>query len=248
MTRRVNCQRIGDDVGKAVAAAFQGAGLDKLLRSNARVAIKPNFTYLYHRPGVTTSPEVLRELVRIIRQATDKIVIVETDGGFGAWKAAEASQGHGLPDLTRQFGVRAVNLNEEPSEAIDVQVRHRRCSPPLPVRLLHETDVFITVPVPELHSMTRVSLALKNQWGCVPGTMRLRRHHLFNEAISAINSALRPVVVGDGTFFLDGNGPMEGTSAGWALSSPQVTRGRSTAMWSRSWASTGAQSAISAAR
>ena len=152
MTRRVHCQCIGNDVGRAVAAAFQGAGLDKLLRSNARVAIKPNFTYPYHKPGVTTSPEVLRELVRLIHQSTDKIVIVETDGGYGAWQAAEAFQGHGLADLRREFGVRAVNLNEEPSERIDFKVRHRRCRLPLPVRLLHETDVFITVPVPKIHS------------------------------------------------------------------------------------------------
>jgi uncharacterized protein (DUF362 family) len=33
---------------------------------------------------------------------------------------------------------------------------------------------------------------------------------VFNEAIVAINRALRPVVLGDGTYFLDKNGPMQG--------------------------------------
>jgi uncharacterized protein (DUF362 family) len=40
--------------------------------------------------------------------------------------------------------------------------------------------------------------------------MRLRRHFEFDRAIVAINGRLRPAVVGDGTFFLDRNGPMDG--------------------------------------
>jgi uncharacterized protein (DUF362 family) len=41
--------------------------------------------------------------------------------------------------------------------------------------------------------------------------MRLRRHYIFNDAIVAINQALKPVVVADGTYFLDENGPLDGT-------------------------------------
>jgi len=58
--------------------------------------------------------------------------------------------------------------------------------------------------------MTGLSLAYKNQWGCIPDVMRLRRHHVFDDGIVAINKTLKPVVLGDGTFFLDRHGPLNG--------------------------------------
>jgi hypothetical protein len=77
--------------------------------------------------------------------------------------------------------------------------------------LLHETDVFITMPVPKVHVMTGVSLAFKNQWGCLPSTMRLREHPQFDHKILAINRLLKPrLVVFDGAHFLDRTGPMFG--------------------------------------
>jgi uncharacterized protein (DUF362 family) len=160
---------------------------------------------------VTTSPVVVREPVRILRAITSHIAIVETDGGYGAWKVADAFKGHGIDQLEREFGVKAVNLCDEPREMIHFRSRRQDCELPLPTRLLHHTDVFITMPVPKIHCMTGLTLAYKNQWGCIPDIMRLRRHYIFNDAIVAINQALKPEVLGDGTYFLDDNGPMAGT-------------------------------------
>jgi uncharacterized protein (DUF362 family) len=40
--------------------------------------------------------------------------------------------------------------------------------------------------------------------------MRLRRHYIFDDAIVAINQALKPAVLADGTYFLDTSGPLDG--------------------------------------
>jgi len=56
-----------------------------------------------------------------------------------------------------------------------------------PVFLLDEVDVFVILPVPKVHVMTRVSLGFKNQWGCQPGAMRLRDHPASAKKILAIN-------------------------------------------------------------
>jgi len=103
-----------------------------------------------------------------------------------------------------------VNLCDGEKEHIDVLSGRETYQVPLPVLLLRETDVFITMPVPKIHAMTIVSLGYKNQWGCVPDIMRLRRHFIFNDAIVAINRALQPAVLGDGSVFLDQHGPMDG--------------------------------------
>jgi uncharacterized protein (DUF362 family) len=211
MTRhRVCCVETGDDLRAAVRAALDGAGvLDRVSRTT-RVAIKPNLTYPFYKEGVTTSPAVVRACVETLLERTPHIRIVETDGGYGVWLAREAFEGHGLYAIADELGVVVSNLCEEPSEDLSFDVGGRTHRLPLPSSLLHDTDVFITMPVPKIHCMTGLTLAYKNQWGCIPDTMRLRRHHIFDHAIVAINQALKPVVLGDGTYFLDRSGPMEG--------------------------------------
>jgi len=198
------------DLRTTIKQAMDWCGIFDRISNSTRISIKPNLTYPYYKAGVTTSPEVLYELVRILKEYTDHIAICETDGGYGAWKAEKAFEGHHLYKIQDKFDVKIVNLCKEDSELITFNSRLRSHQIPLPVRLLHHTDLFISVPVPKIHAMTGLTLSYKNQWGCVPDVMRLRRHYIFNDAIVAINKALKPIVLSDGTYFLDQNGPMDG--------------------------------------
>ena len=210
VSHRVALIKIEQDLTCAIRSAMQGARLFERVTSSTRVALKPNFTYPYYKPGVTTSPRIIRELVKILREYTAHIAVVETDGGYGAWQAIAAYAGHGLYEIRDEFGIEVVNLNDEPREPISFRSGRQTHQLPLPTRLLHETDLFITMPVPKIHCMTGLTLSYKNQWGCVPDIMRLRRHYIFDDAIVAINRALKPAVLADGTNFLDRNGPMDG--------------------------------------
>ena len=92
----------------------------------------------------------------------------------------------------------------------------------MPKILTDEIDAFITLPVPKVHAMTQISLSYKNQWGCVPNVMRLRYHPVFNEAIFAVNQAIKnKYSIIDGTYGLTRSGPMVGDSfkLGWLLAS-----------------------------
>lgn len=198
------------DLSAAIRASLEGAGVLLRITPHSRIALKPNLTYPYHRPGVTTSPLVIRETVRILRQFTPHISIVESDGGYGAWAATEAFAGHNLHALQDEFGVELVNLCAEDREDISFRSHGNEYRLPLPKRLLHETGLLLSMPVPKIHCMTGLTLSYKNQWGCIPDTMRLRRHYIFDDAIVAINRALRPAVLADGSYFLDRNGPMDG--------------------------------------
>lgn len=207
---RVSCTEIGDDLRRAVKTALEESGILARISSTSRVAIKPNFTYPFYKPGVTTSPRMIRACAEIVLERTRHVRIVETDGGYGVWTAKEAFAGHGMDRLADELGVTVSNLCDEPSEYISFHARGRDYRLPLPSSLLHETDVMISMPVPKIHCMTGLTLGYKNQWGCIPDTMRLRRHFIFDAAIVAINQALRPAILGDGTWFLDRNGPMDG--------------------------------------
>ena len=207
---RVALAKTNGDLAGAIRLAAQQAGLLEGITSTTRVALKPNLTYPYYQPGITTSPSVMRETVKLLRDFTSYLAIVETDGGYGAWQAREAFTSHQLYDLGKEYDIEIVNLCDEPREMIHFVAGKRTQQISLPARLLHETDLFISMPVPKIHAMTGLTLAYKNQWGCVPDIMRLRRHYVFDDAMVAINKALKPAILADGTYFLDRNGPMDG--------------------------------------
>ena len=183
---------------------------ETLVPSDARIFLKPNLTWKVPMAGVTTTPAFIEAVVHLLRSRSRRITVVESDGGYHSFHAEEAFQTHGLYDLAARYGIDVVNLSHLPSESITVDV-DGPVSVELPSLLVQESDVFITLPVPKVHVMTRVSLGFKNQWGCQPGTMRLRNHPDFARKVLAINKLLRPkVALFDGTYFLDKTGPMTG--------------------------------------
>lgn len=208
---KVWVDRTSESVEGDLTKALEWLKWTEIIPLNARVSIKPNLTYPFYKPGVTTSPILLEATVKIIRTRTDRITIVESDGGSYAWPAQQAFKGHQIDKICAQYGARAVNLTEAPREWVETEILGRRIRLEMSSPLLHETDVFITMPVPKVHVMTHVSLGFKNQWGCLPDVKRLRNHHDFAYKVLAINKLLNPqLVIFDGTYFLNRTGPMEG--------------------------------------
>jgi uncharacterized protein (DUF362 family) len=77
--------------------------------------------------------------------------------------------------------------------------------------MLHDFDVTVNIPVPKMHFVVGYTGAVKNHWGLIPDTMRLRNHFLFSDAIyEIIRQASPEIVITDGTFFMDRNGPVRG--------------------------------------
>jgi uncharacterized protein (DUF362 family) len=209
--QRVWISKTEDALDREVAAALKWLDWESIVAKDARVSIKPNLTYPIHKPGVTTSPRMLEAVIRLFNSRTRNINIVEADGGSYAWPADEAFKGHGIDAMCDRYGARAVNLTNYPRENVETEIAGRRVSIEMSRLLTRETDVFITMPVPKLHMMTRVSLGLKNQWGCIPDVKRLRNHADFAHKVLAINQILKPrFAIFDGTWFLDRSGPLEG--------------------------------------
>jgi len=205
---RVSCQ---DEIRDAISAALEWIGWETIVEPNARVFLKPNLTWATHSPGVTTLPAVLEAVVSVVRTRTCKITIGESDGGYHAFRAEEAFRNHGVYEIADRYDAQVVNLSRMETEVAETSVESRNVQVELPSLLLHDVDVFISIPVLKVHAMTRVSLGFKNQWGCIPDAMRLRYHPEFNLRIVAINKILNPqIAVYDGTYFLDKNGPIAG--------------------------------------
>lgn len=198
------------DYGPRLREGLEWIEWQRIVAPQARVFIKPNLTAPRYRPGVTTSPELLKTLVSILLERTDRIAIGESDGGLGGFTAEEAFAGHGLYSLVSR-GVNLINLSRQPRVLFREQVHRRLLRMELPRLLLEEVDVFIDVPVLKTHVITQISIGFKNLWGCLPDSRRLLHHAVLNEALPALARKLRPrICVADGFYAMDGPGPLFG--------------------------------------
>ncbi len=208
---RVFLERADSDVKASLQRGLQYIEWDRYVNSKSTVFIKPNFTFPRHIEGVTTSPELLRSLLQLLKGKAGRVILGESDGANHAFTAEEALEGHGMYDICKEEGAEAVSLSGMPSTTIESSVLGKKVQVQLPDLLLHDIDCFISVPVFKVHAMTTVTLSLKNSWGCVPDTMRCLLHQDLAHKLALIADRLKPrIVIIDGLYSLDKHGPMYG--------------------------------------
>jgi uncharacterized protein (DUF362 family) len=181
------------------------------IRNDSTVFIKPNFTYPFYKEGITTNPIVLKELLSIIKDRAERVIVGESDGGNHSFSADAAFKGHGMHEICKETGAELVNLSTLPSRFIEDNIQGRRVKVQVPDLLVDGVDCFISVPVLKVHVMTTITLSMKNLWGCYPDTMRCLHHKYLSRKLALLTKVLNPkIVLIDGTYALNGHGPMYG--------------------------------------
>jgi uncharacterized protein (DUF362 family) len=208
MTNRsiVAAETVGEDVPGAVRRALEAAEWTKAVPKGADVALKVNLGWDLFIPGSITSPLVTEALIEAIRGHVARIYMVESDQVLE--DVEKAYHDSGMAEVCRRTGVRWVNMTRgattphvEPGNAV-----LKRIEVP---QILKDT-VLITVPVMKTHAKTRLSGAIKNQWGCI-GKMRHEYHLVLDDALADLNFVMRPALAFmDATVALEGNGPKSG--------------------------------------
>ena len=210
---RVFLHSLGDDYLSVIRQGFEWMGLGARLKRGNTVFIKPNLTFPIFRKGVMTNPDCIEAIVVALKDYTDRIVIGEADsGGYNRFSIDAVLEKTGIKNLETKYGIRVVNLSHLPWRNIHFRYQRRWVQVPFSALLLDEIDLFVTVPVPKVHMNSGVSMAVKNQWGCIPEpSVRLKLHPMLEKVLYEINNRLPPsLVVIDGKYGLNHCGPMEG--------------------------------------
>lgn len=181
------------------------------VKKDSTVFIKPNFTYPYYKEGITTSPELIKYLLEILKDRADNVILGESNGGNHSFTADDSFKGHHMHEICEDTGVELINLSNMPSRFVEEEIGGKKVKVLLPDILLDDVDCFISVPVLKVHVMTNVTLSMKNLWGCYPDTMRCLHHQNLSEKLTLITKSLNPkIILMDGKYALDGHGPMYG--------------------------------------
>ena len=181
-------------------------GIDRFVKPNSRVLIKPNLLMAKEPEfGITTHPEVVRAVVRILKEINCKMIIGDSPSAWG-------KQIENVDAVYEKTGIKQV-AQEQGIEIVRFDKSRWRKNFPL-TTWLDECDYFISIPKLKTHHVTVLTGAIKNLFGLVPGIykMELHKRHCerdnFAKILVDIYEQAKPALtVVDGIVAMEGNGP-----------------------------------------
>lgn len=152
-------------------------GVTKMIDPNATVILKPNAGHAAPpETSVCTNPEVVRAVIREVKKAKPKRIIVAEAAAIGC-DTMECFEVSGIGAVAREEGVELYDIKSD-KDLVDVAVRGYRSNikkVKLP-RLLIEAEHIINLPILKAHASMVFSCALKNIKGVVQDAVHLQMH------------------------------------------------------------------------
>lgn len=202
-------------------------GIGKFVSEGERVAIKPNLIMMKDPDeAATTHPQLIRAVAELVAEAGACAVIAESPGGpFNEKLLKITYKKCGIIEAAELSGAE-LNYNTEVSErAFPEGKLLKRITV---VNEIANADKVINVCKLKTHSMAKMTGAVKNMFGAIPGTMKaeyhLNRSNItdFADALIDICLMIKPVLnIMDAVDCMEGKGPTGGSPrhAGLIMSS-----------------------------
>ena len=188
-------------------------GLDRFVRPGERILLKPNIL-AGDAPerAVTTHPSVLAGTVRLFRAGGASLVFGDSPG---MENAVHAARGSGL----QEAGIRAGAELGEFGAGRTLENPEGSLVSSLPIaQAVHACDGLVNLPKLKTHQLTRITGAVKNPFGCIPGKRKALYHVQFQDVLefsgflAELSLRLKPRLhVMDAIVAMERNGPRNGT-------------------------------------
>ena len=199
----------GQDYGAITRAAINAVGgMGRFVKPGNTVVVKPNMGW-DRKPeqAATTHPLVVKSLVEECLKAGAKRVKVFDNPCNDARRSYENS---GIPDALKDMkNVEVKFMEDERYKKVDLKGVFLK-----EWELYGEAlsaDVFINAPIAKHHSLTGLTLALKNMMGIMGGN-RGFIHRQIEDALADVNSVVKShLVLIDATRILTAHGPTGGS-------------------------------------
>ena len=200
-----------------IAAKIQ-SGLEAIgcaLPRSAKVLIKPNvLSQNYPSQCTTTHPAVIDALCGLLADNGCALTIGESSAFWQPGHTRRAFTTSGIADVAKRHGAALVAF-EEDGGTLRRREGNAVLKEVLLTRRLDENDFLINVPKLKTHSFFRLSGAVKNLFGLVPGGAKYEYHFIggftrdaFGEKLADIAALARPYLsILDAITGLEGLGP-----------------------------------------
>jgi len=187
-------------------------GINSLFSSEEKILLKPNIL-VGDKPekGITTHPSILAGLADLLLE--QKLSITYGDSpGFGSLK--RGSESSGIKTVFDERGIKSADF----STINYVTFPEGNILKKIPLaKGVTDSDCIVSVSKMKTHGFTRITGAVKNQFGCVPGLIKGEFHVKmpditdFSKVLHDINNYIKPrLYIMDGIEAMEGNGPRGG--------------------------------------
>jgi uncharacterized protein (DUF362 family)/Pyruvate/2-oxoacid:ferredoxin oxidoreductase delta subunit len=191
-------------------------GIDKFIKPGMKVILKCNLL-MRKRPeeAVTTHPEVVASMARLVKEAGAVPIIADSPGGLFTERALRVVyRGCGMDEIAQRDNI-DLNYNVE-----EIQVSHPEgeiIKSLTIMKAIHEADAVIDIAKLKTHGMTLYTGAVKNLFGVIPGTtkaeyhLRMKKLKDFSNMLVDICTYVKPVLsIMDAVVGMEGQGPSAG--------------------------------------
>ncbi|MDD1756780.1 MAG: DUF362 domain-containing protein [Methanomassiliicoccales archaeon] len=193
-------------------------GLERFVSKGQRILVKPNLLQgAAPKKCVTTHPEVLYAVAKLLRDFGCDVVIADSPGGGTLYTEGALHKAYsqsGWDKVAMELGVElnlGTGYREVPDHEGRVLKRFFIINPAL------EADAIVSVPKAKTHVLTTMTGAAKNLFGVIPSLEKPALHSRFpratdfSEMILDLNELLRPrLQVMDAVMGMEGDGPNSG--------------------------------------
>lgn len=183
---------------ESMGTLLEAADLYETLKGEKQVILKPNLVEALEPPVTTPAPFIDAIINQIAIHCPHLRIIIADGTGSLSYDTFHCFDVLGYISLAELRGVELVDLNEEPSR----HLKNSDCSrwPEMYLPELIFNSFLISVPVLKAHSMSRVTLTMKNMMGCAPpahfqgnwGWGKSSFHQQIHEAIFDLNRYRTP--------------------------------------------------------
>ncbi len=187
-------------------------GLDRFVTPGEHLLLKPNLLAADAPENVvTTHPAVLAASARLLQEGGATVSFGDSPGLDRPARAAERA---GLIDAGLRSGAEFVDF----SSGSHMDNPEGELVSGFPIAgPVHDCDGIVNLPKMKTHQLTRITGAVKNLFGCIPGQRKALYHVQFQDVMAfctllvELNLRLRPRLhVMDGIVAMEGNGPRSG--------------------------------------
>lgn len=159
---------------ETIPALLKNIGAPELLRRQQRILIKPNLVNA-SPPPVTLPVAACAALVRACRQWSDAEIIIAEGTGEKHLTTDEVFAIHGYDRLAKEEGIELVDLNE--AGLIELRDPRNKVFPTFMMPRLVMESFVLSAAVLKAHSLSTVTLSMKNMVGVAPPAYYQRGGH-----------------------------------------------------------------------
>jgi uncharacterized protein (DUF362 family)/NAD-dependent dihydropyrimidine dehydrogenase PreA subunit len=188
-------------------------GVHQFAAKGEKIVLKPNIlSGESPDKNISPHPEVFRAIAKAFKETGAQLSFGDSPG-FGSAEA-NAKRG-GFMQTAEEEGVAWADFTNASDLAFpDGRVRKKFSI----AKGVCQSDGLISISKLKTHALTRITGAIKNQFGCIPGPRKAEFHSvlptaaLFAQMLVDLNRLISPrLYIMDGIIAMEGNGPRNGT-------------------------------------